>query len=423
MTTKGFLQRISKLRKDEVALSAWLLVLTIVLNVLYIRKCNEVHWVAISGYDHFLQSTLTNWFHSRYLNSDTMSLYSHPGLGILMAPFSALNYIISSISGSNCANFVLAFIQMSMLITETILLKRIINEYIGLKLSLSLILSIFFSGMAYVLLMSFTPDHFAFSQFLLVLYVYLFTRNQQGNRKMMCFITICTACVTITNGIKLMLSKLLFERKQFKKCLFLNTIVLLSMISVSMFLTRNDTNSTDIGKMSNQEYEYKTSENTPNNYLEKIKSIYWSYRNWFNTDVSRTNSFVNNMFGQSILFHANSLNKDNVTMEYYPELWKNIFNILFIIMVVCGIVISLKTKLMQLLLCFLSIDIFIHLACCFGISELYIYSPHYLFIFVISTGYLIKHAVGLIKELIITTIVLMTFTLYIYNISEIINYL
>lgn len=423
MTTKGFLQRISKLRKDEVALSAWLLVLTIVLNVLYIRKCNEVHWVAISGYDHFLQSTLTNWFHSRYLNSDTMSLYSHPGLGILMAPFSALNYIISSISGSNCANFVLAFIQMSMLITETILLKRIINEYIGLKLSLSLILSIFFSGMAYVLLMSFTPDHFAFSQFLLVLYVYLFTRNQQGNRKMMCFITICTACVTITNGIKLMLSKLLFDRKQFKKCLFLNTIVLLSMISVSMFLTRNDTNSTDIGKMSNQEYEYKTSENTPNNYLEKIKPIYWSYRNWFNTDVSRTNSFVNNMFGQSILFHANSLNKDNVTMEYYPELWKNIFNILFIIMVVCGIVISLKTKLMQLLLCFLSIDIFIHLACCFGISELYIYSPHYLFIFVISTGYLIKHAVGLIKELIITTIVLMTFTLYIYNISEIINYL
>ena len=175
--------------------------------------------------------------------------------------------------------------------------------------------------------------------------------------------------------------------------------------------------------MSNQEYEYKTSENTPNNYLEKIKPIYWSYRNWFNTDVSRTNSFVNNMFGQSILFHANSLNKDNVTMEYYPELWKNIFNILFIIMVVCGIVISLKTKLMQLLLCFLSIDIFIHLACCFGISELYIYSPHYLFIFVISTGYLIKHAVGLIKELIITTIVLMTFTLYIYNISEIINYL
>lgn len=423
MTTKGFLQRISKLRKDEIALSAWLLVLTIVLNVLYIRKCNEVHWVAISGYDHFLQSTLTNWFHSRYLNSDTMSLYSHPGLGILMAPFSALNYIISSISGSNCANFVLAFIQMSMLITETILLKRIINEYIGLKLSLSLILSIFFSGMAYVLLMSFTPDHFAFSQFLLVLYVYLFTRNQQGNRKMMCFITICTACVTITNGIKLILSKLLFDRKQFKKCLFLNTIVLLSMISVSMFLTRNDTNSTDIGKMSNQEYEYKTSENTPNNYLEKIKPIYWSYRNWFNTDVSRTNSFVNNMFGQSILFHANSLNKDNVTMEYYPELWKNIFNILFIIMVVCGIVISLKTKLMQLLLCFLSIDIFIHLACCFGISELYIYSPHYLFIFVISTGYLIKHAVGLIKELIITTIVLMTFTLYIYNISEIINYL
>ena len=101
----------------------------------------------------------------------------------------------------------------------------------------------------------------------------------------------------------------------------------------------------------------------------------------------------------------------------------NILNVLFIIMVICGIVISIKTKLMQLLLCFLSIDIFIHLVCCFGISELYIYSPHYLFIFVFSIGYLIKHTVGLINVLIITIIVLMAFTLYIYNISEIINYL
>ena len=67
-------------------------------------------------------------------------------------------------------------------------------------------------------------------------------------------------------------------------------------------------------------------------------------------------------------------------MEYYPELWKNILNVLFIIMVICGIVLSIKTKLMQLLLCFLSLDIFIHLVCGFGITEIYIYSPHYLFI-------------------------------------------
>ena len=144
---------------------------------------------------------------------------------------------------------------------------------------------------------------------------------------------------------------------------------------------------------------------------------------YFHEYTTRTNSFINKMFGQSILFHAKSINRDNATIEYYSELWKNILNVLFIIMVICGIVISIKMKLMQLLLCFLSIDIFIHLVCCFGISEIYIYSPHYLFIFVISTGFLIKHTVGLVKKIVITTIVLMTFTLYIYNISEIINYL
>ena len=142
MTTKWFLQKISKLRKDEIALSALLLVLTFVLNVLYIRKFYGVYCPLISGYDPYLLSTLTNWIHSPYLNSN--SIYSHPGFGIIMAPLSVLNYILSFIAGSNCADFVLAIILMTMFILETILIKRIINEYIGLKLALSLILSIFF---------------------------------------------------------------------------------------------------------------------------------------------------------------------------------------------------------------------------------------------------------------------------------------
>ena len=78
---------------------------------------------------------------------------------------------------------------------------------------------------------------------------------------------------------------------------------------------------------------------------------------------------------------------------------------------------------MQLLLCFLSVDIFIHIICCFGISEIYIYSPHYLFIFVISIGYLIRHTYGVIKGSIITIMMLMTFLIYLHNISEIIKYL
>lgn len=462
MTTKWFLQKISKLRKDEIALSALLLVLTFVLNVLYIRKFYGVYCPLISGYDPYLLSTLTNWIHSPYLNSN--SIYSHPGFGLLMAPLSVLNYILSSIAGSNCADFVLAIILMTMFILETILIKRIINEYIGLKLALSLILSIFFSGMSYVILMSFTPDHFAFSQFFLIVFVYLWIPNRQKNRKKIWFLTMCIGCITITNGIKVILSKLFFERRQFIKYLFLYTILLSLMILFSLFLTRNIVYSTNKGEMAYLEQEYKASVNYKHYYndkadieskslmldstqcekyrqaafaeldthysslggdnlINKIKSIYWGYKYWITTDVPRTNSFINNLFGQSILFHSNSLNKDNISMGWYPELWKNIFNILFIIMVVCGIVISLKTKLMQLLLCFLSIDIFIHLVCCFGISELYIYSPHYLFIFVISIGYLIKHTVGLINVLISTIIVLMAFTLYIYNISEIINYL
>ena len=276
---------------------------------------------------------------SPYLNSN--SIYSHPGFGILMAPLSVLNYILSFIIGSNCADFVLVITLMTMFISETILIKRIINEYIGLKLSLSVTLSILFSGMAYVLLMSFTPDHFAFSQFCLIIYVYLWTQKQQKNRKMLWFLTMCIGCITITNGIKIILSKLLFERKLFIKHLFLYTIVLSLIILVSLFLTRNIVYSTNSGEMAYLEQEYKASVNYKHYYIDKadieskcviwdstqcekyrqtafaeldkhysslgggniinkLKSIYWGYKYWIRTDVSRTNLMIFTLYLHNI---------------------------------------------------------------------------------------------------------------------------
>lgn len=423
MAIKNNILQLFTPRKGEIAFSIFLLALTFVLNLLYIGKYYGVSWPSISGYDQFLLSTLTDWLHSRYLNPDFTAVYSHPGFGIAMAPLYAVNYILSSIIGSNCANFVLAIVLMTMFIAETILLKRILNEHIGLKLPVSFILSTLFSGLAYVLLMSFTPDHFAFSQFLLILYVYLWTKNQQGNSGKLDLVTTCIGCITITNGIKIILSKLLFERKQFKKCLFQNTIIWSLLILVSMFLARNVTYSTQNDDTTRTEQKHKASENSEHNYIDKIKPIYWGYRNWINTEKSRTNSFINNMFGQSILFHPNSLSQDNISMGYYPVFWKNIVNAIFMIMVACGIALSRKTKLMQLLLCFLSIDVFIHLVCCFGISELYIFSPHFLFIYIISIGYLIKRTSGFTRLLSITATALIACILYINNITEIVHYL
>ena len=431
MIIKHNLFRFSIVRKDEIAVAALLLVLSFVLNVLYIRKFYGVYCPIISGYDPYLLSTLTNWLHSPYLNSN--SIYSHPGFGILLAPFSAINYMLSSIVGSNCADYILSVILTMMFVTEAILLKRILNEYVGLNLSLSRLLSLQFCGMAYVLLMAFTPDHFAFSQFFLIMYVYLWANNHNNDRNenKLSIVTLCVGCITITNGIKIILSQLLFKHKHFIRNLLLNAIVWPVMILVSMFLTKDVVYSTNSGEMAYLEQEYKSSVNYDHYYdditemekkcimldstrceknrqdafaeinasysssdgdnlINKIKTIYWGYRYWIKSDVSRSNSLINDMFGESILFHANCLNLQNVCRGYYTIPWKNIFNVLFIIMVLCGIVLSRRAKLMQLLLCFLFIDIFIHLLCGFGISETYIYSPHYLFIFVISIGYLIN---------------------------------
>lgn len=143
MTIKFLPLRINIIKKDEIALAALLLVIIFVLNMLYIRKYYGVNWPIISGYDQFLQSTITSWEQSKYLNPNSMTLYSHPGFGLLMAPLYAINYLLSYLTGCNCSNFLLSFTLIIMFIIETILLKRILNEYIGLNIYQSLILSFF----------------------------------------------------------------------------------------------------------------------------------------------------------------------------------------------------------------------------------------------------------------------------------------
>ena len=453
-----------RIKKNEIILSVFLLVVSLALNILYLRKFYGVYCPIISGYDPYLLSTITNWFHSPYINSN--SLYSHPGFGILLVPLSLINSIMSLITGSNCANFLLTIILIAMYIIEIILIKRLLNECIGLTLFESMLLSILYSGMAFVLLMSFTPDHFAFSHFFLILYIYVWAnyKLRKCHIKILNIITLVISSITITNGVKVLASRLLLDRKHFYKCFFIIIVSIPLLLFVSKVFTKNVEYSTNSGEMAYLEQEYKASVNYNHfytdkqsietkclmtdstkcekyrqeayeelnshysslggeNLINKAKSIYWGYKYWMKSDISIINSIIYNAFGESIIFHSNSLYKQDYSMGAYDNILKNITNTLFIIMVFCGFCLSMKTLLMKLLLCFLSIDVLIHLIFRFGISEIYIYSPHFLFVFIISIGFLVKNAHNGAKKISLTLISFFIGFLYYVNIMEITHYL
>lgn len=451
------------IRKNEFPLLILLFVVSIILNVLYLYNFYGVYYPIISGYDPYLLSTVTEWTHSPYIHSN--SIFSHPGFSIIALPIAIINALVSFFVGSNCANFILSIILMFMYVTEVILLKRILEDYVGLNSFESVLLSVLFGFMAYVLLMSFTPDHFAFSQFFLILYIFLWTkRESSGLHKSSLFLPYIVVCgITITNGIKILLS-LLFFKGRFLRYLFFTIIILFATVCIPRILNSNVIYSTNPGESAYLAKEYVNSVNNKHFYFDekeiegkynkinfsdceksrnealetlvvsekniegnkvinKIKSIYWGYLYWVKGNVSKYSAFIYNMFGESVLLHKNSINKESVSFGSYSSTFVNIVNYVFIIMVFCGIVVGCKERLMKLLAIFLSVDFLLHIIVGYGINEVYIFSPHYLFIFIISIGYLIKKTTGYWTSFVLLLTLLVSAVCMVHNVLEIYRYM
>lgn len=450
------------IRKDDLPLLVILCGIVIYLNYIYLSKFYGVFWPIISGYDQYILSSLTVWGASDYL-INPRNVFSHPGLAIFLLPLFFVNNVISYLVGSNCANFILGFILSVMYVIEGILIKRILTDYINLDSIVSSLLSLMFCSMGMCLLMSFTPDHFAFSQFFLVLYTYLLSKELSGksNRRFMFLTKLCIFAITITNGIKIFIVDMLFQKSRNIKYIVSCIAVLSVSIIIALIFTKNFTQPTPTwdfykseynasvnychfyteeseidGKcakfninngasqeMQKQKDEFITTLHT-NNAIHTIKTFYWLYyKRWMNNSESKWKAFIYNMFGESIILHHNSLNSFEVLYDNYSFRFLDVINYLIILLFFIGVLIGIKDKLLRTLFCFFSIDIIIHLACGFGIMEIYIYSPHYLFIIILTIGNLIKF---LHKRWSKGSVILLTiFTLgcFINNIHEIVSYL
>ena len=451
-------------KKNELPLIVILFCVSLFTNTLYIKQFYGVFWPIVSGYDQFVLSTMTTWIDSDYL-INPRNIITHPGFGIFLLPIYLINSCISFVVGGNSANFILAMILTIMYVLEGLFLKRILNDYLGLNYIYSTILALFFSFTSMGMLMSFTPDHFAFSQFFLILFVYLWTRERLGNKYLFLkfFTTLCIFSITITNGIKILLTTFIFEKKYFLKYLLCFIVILLSTTIISLLI--NDNKSTSNLGWAYYEKEYLQSVNykhfytshediegkcaiinsvndnkfiqtsqkqkqelsnamQEHNVIQTIKTFYWLfYKRWIGQSASIINVTIYNLFGESLLLHSHRLNKYEITYDSYSVIFLNIINISIIILFLSGVIIGFKTELMKLLLSLFSIDILIHIICGFGINEIYIYSPHYLFIITLAIGYACKSLLCNWNRISIFILLIITVTCFINNMYKIVLYL
>ena len=137
---------------------------------------------------------------------------------------------------------------------------------------------------------------------------------------------------------------------------------------------------------------------------------------WTDITTSRWQSAYENLFGESLQFHEEFFLEDTLVHRpvfvvyrwIHSYLIEGVMLLLFVIGIWCG----RKSRFLWLCLSCFGFDMFIHLILGFGINEVFIMAPHFMFALPIATAYLLKNFQ---TKWLRIGVLLLTLYLFIYN--------
>jgi hypothetical protein len=137
---------------------------------------------------------------------------------------------------------------------------------------------------------------------------------------------------------------------------------------------------------------------------------------WTDISTSRWESAYENLFGESLQFHQDYLLEDTLVRRpvFVKYRWTLSYVVegLILLLAVAGIWFGRKSRFLWLCLSCMAFDMFIHVVLGFGLNEVFIMAPHYMFVLPIATAFLLRDNQA--RWLRISVVVLMLY-LFIYN--------
>lgn len=404
------------IRHEERIPALLLLVVSLIFNALFVLRLMPymlnvsnrgelmsrlLNHFQISGYDPFTLTMISIW-------RVDYNPYRHPLYAFFIWPFGRLNHWLHHWLGFDCSLWIAALLLTLVAIYGMIFLRRIFTDIIEVPQRDANLLTAFFYSMAYVLLMLCVPEHFPFSMFMLILVAYLTgmsIKQQQGLSTWQTVVLfVFTAGITLSNGIKVFLGAL-FSRgiRRFMKPAFLLPAVVLPLILVC----------------SAAHYEYKKLVLPRELVQQKTKGIKpqgANFDTWIDMKTSRKDVIVDHLFGEPIQLHQDHTLEDGLGARPLAVPYRWILNdfvaLLIAILLGAGIWFGRREIFLWLMLSWMAFDMLIHLVLGFGIKELYIMSPHWLFVFPIAIAYLFLRVPSRWLRL---TFLGMTLFLFVYN--------
>ena len=424
--------KLFKIKPEERIQSLVALGVIVLLNALFIYRMHDLfmqegfgpYWkvfereLHLSGYDPLTYLGVTDW-------DVVYQVYRHPLLSFMIWPLYLLNEGLTWLFGVNCVQYLVAFLLTVCSYYSYIFLYRIHREVIALDCRDATLLTAFYFSFAYILMSVIVPDHFTISMFLLLITLYISGVCIQKGREFRwwqsAIFFYITAGVTLSNGIKVFLSGFFVNLKDFfrPKYLLLAVVLPAALLwgtAVWEYRTyvlpkekaRAETKARQekvlkekVAAMSPEDrktFEAKQAHRELRLKLQKEKAGQpmedHGFLKWTDISTSRWQSVYENLFGESLQFHRQHFLEDTLVgrpvFVRYDTMFNYIIEALILLLALAGIWTGRRRRFLWLCLSCFGVDMFIHLILGFGLNEIFIMAPHFMFVLPIATAYLFK---------------------------------
>ncbi len=286
--------------------------------------------------------------------------------------------------GKTDANFRLTLAWLSNIIISLNIVQifKYLKNIIHLPLWLSILIILFFGTFSTNIILSFTPENFTYTLFLLSLYNYYAAIKLRKEEKIpataLSLAGITIGGLTITNFVKVFIP-LLFEKRLFRDWRKFGNAVLRVTVAticfVLLYLNRIDFKYQNIFSKTNQQYEkFSNVESMPT--WDMILSFF---------------------FGGNILFpgfiisdkhNMKGFDFKGLYMDLYSSAFPYLFIALLLILIIWSYFKNFKNKWVQIIAISFFVDIVIHCVMRFGLHTSSIYGGHFVFVYPILLGWL-----------------------------------
>ena len=424
--------KLFKIKPEERIQSLVALGVIVLLNALFIYRMHDLfmqegfgpYWkvfereLHLSGYDPLTYLGVTDW-------DVVYQVYRHPLLSFMIWPLYLLNEGLTWLFGVNCVQYLVAFLLTVCSYYSYIFLYRIHREVIALDCRDATLLTAFYFSFAYILMSVIVPDHFTISMFLLLITLYISGVCIQKGREFRwwqsAIFFYITAGVTLSNGIKVFLSGFFVNLKDFFRPKYLLLAVVLPTVLLwgtavweyrtyvlpkekaraEMKARQEEVLKEKVAAMSPEDrktFEAKQARRELRLKLQKEKAGQpmedHGFLKWTDISTSRWQSVYENLFGESLQFHRQHFLEDTLVgrpvFVRYDTMFNYIIEALILLLALAGIWTGRRRRFLWLCLSCFGVDMFIHLILGFGLNEIFIMAPHFMFVLPIATAYLFK---------------------------------